>query len=323
MPARSRLALLCLSASTIMAAPSLGSEPSLTFFGWSDQHVQVDGDAKHLVPAIDAMNRLPGTDYPPQIGGKVSKPAFVFGCGDITEWPTHAAMKAYDDLLTRRLKYPAHDVIGNHDEGGKSPSETIKKWLIGRHGALTYSFSSGGVRFIALYSRYDESLDSPAQPLTPKSLQRLAAELKKSPPDTPTIIATHLCYDAMTNRDALIDVLKPYNVLMILGGHYHKAKVDRYRGLVFVQLPSPAPGTPSEVTVVRITPERVVAVPYDYETNSWSTDKRKMLDMPLPERREDAGVTPGAGEAQSPSGYGRSDRSKSEARNSKQIQMTK
>jgi hypothetical protein len=35
----------------------------LTFFGWSDQHVQTDGDARHLVPAIDAMNALPGTDY--------------------------------------------------------------------------------------------------------------------------------------------------------------------------------------------------------------------------------------------------------------------
>ncbi len=42
----------------------LRADEGLTFFGWSDQHVQTSGDAKHLVPAIDAMNALPGTKYP-------------------------------------------------------------------------------------------------------------------------------------------------------------------------------------------------------------------------------------------------------------------
>ncbi len=104
-----------------VAAEAAPDEPALTFFGWSDQHVQTDGDAEHLVAAIDAMNALPGTPYPESIGGKVAEPAFVFGCGDITEWPTHAAMKAYDQLITERLKFPAYDVLGNHDEGGRVP----------------------------------------------------------------------------------------------------------------------------------------------------------------------------------------------------------
>ena len=254
------------------------AEPALTFFGWSDQHVQVDGDASHLHAAIDAMNQLPGTPFPDDIGGAVEKPAFVFGCGDITEWPTHAAIKAYDALLTGRLKFAAYDVMGNHDEGGKSPSATARDWLVRRHGALSYSFESHGVRFVALFSKYDESLNNPAQPLTQESLVKLRSLLEQAPRDKPTIVATHLCFDAITNRDALLDILEPFHVLAVLGGHYHKAKVDRDRNQVFVQLPSPAPGSPSEIMVFRITGDRIVALPYDYQRGKWSTERRKVLN---------------------------------------------
>ena len=61
----------------------------LTFFGWSDTHIPAHGDGSKLWPAIDAMNLLPGKAYPKNIGGIVDTPAFVFHCGDITEWPTH------------------------------------------------------------------------------------------------------------------------------------------------------------------------------------------------------------------------------------------
>ncbi len=265
------------------AAPAADNAAArcLTFFGWSDQHVQTNGDGAHLIPAIEAMNRLPGTAYPPAIGGAVDKPAFVFGCGDITEWPTYAAMKTYESLLTQRLKYPAYDVIGNHDEGGTSPSDTVKKWLIGRHGALTYTFESHGVRFVALYSAYDESLNNPAQPLTRQALDDLRQQLSKGEKSQPTIVATHLCLDALTNKDELVDVLEPYNVLAILGGHYHKATVQHYRGRHFVQLPSPAPNGQREFMVLRITPDRVIAIPYNYETNTWSTEESKVLDVEL------------------------------------------
>ena len=257
-------------------------EPTvLTFFAWSDQHVAVDGNGDHLIPAIDAMNALPGTPFPPELGGVVARPAFVFGCGDITEWPTHAAKETYERLLTQRLQYPAYDVIGNHDEGGGSPSDTIKNWLIARHGSLTYSFQSHGVRFIALYAPYDETLNNPAQPIPRPALEQLRAELAEAPATTPTVVATHLCYDALTNRDELVEVLEPYHVIAILGGHYHKAKVDHYRGRHFIQIPSPAPGSPDEFMVFRITPERLVAVSYDYRQGEWTTQPVKRLDVKL------------------------------------------
>lgn len=261
-------------------APALrAAELQLTFFGWSDQHVQTDGNAGHLLPAIDAMNRLPGTPFPPSIGGTVSKPAFVLGCGDITEWPTRAARDTYDELITRRLKFPVFDVAGNHDTGGKVRSRTILDWIEKRHGALSYRFERGGVHFIVVFSELDETLNSPAQPLTQQALQFIRNELDRIPDGEPVIVVTHLCFDALTNRDELIDALGEANVLMILGGHYHKAKVDRYRGISFVQLPSPRPGSASHVTVIQLTPDRLLAIPYDYEANKWSDAPRTILNQ--------------------------------------------
>ena len=101
------------------------------------------------------------------------------------------------------------------------------------------------------------------------------------PRDKPVIVATHLCFDAITNHDELVDALGNANVLCILGGHYHKAKVTRYRQIDFVQLPSPAPNSPDEVTVFRITPDRLVAIPFNYTRNEWATDKGKILDKPI------------------------------------------
>jgi hypothetical protein len=264
------------------ASYAWAEEGGLTFFGWSDQHVQTDGRSDHLLPAIDAMNALPGTPFPENIGGRVPEPAFVFGCGDVTEWPTQAAVKNYEQLIKTKLRWPAYDILGNHDEGGNSPSETMKRWILARHGALSYTLEAGGIRFLAMYSKYDESLNNPAQPLSGEALAWLHAELTKAPPRQPVIVATHLCFDAMTNRDQLVDALRGANVLAVLGGHYHKSKVDRYRDIDFVQLPSPAPkNTTPEITVFRITPNRVLAIPYDYRDRAWKTGPGKMLDKTL------------------------------------------
>src|SRR5215831_10471270 len=79
-------------------APLPSATNDLTFFGWSEQHVQSGGDGTHLHPAIDAMNALPGTPYPESIGGMVIKSAFVFGCGDMTEWPSAVSRDTYSEL---------------------------------------------------------------------------------------------------------------------------------------------------------------------------------------------------------------------------------
>jgi hypothetical protein len=70
----------------------------------------------------------------------------------------------------------------------------------------------------------------------------------------------------------------------VLGGHYHQSKVDRFRGIPFVQLPSPAPNGLRQVMVLRIVQDRVLAIPYDYRDKKWIEDPRRMLNDPI--RRE-------------------------------------
>jgi len=251
---------------------------TLTFLGWSDQHIKTDGDGAHLIPAIDAMNTLPGRAYPANIGGRVEEPNFVIGLGDITEWPTRAARDTYERMITKRLKFTSYDVAGNHDSGGGVPSPTMHDWLKKRHGSLSYTFEKKGVHFVALYSQYDESLNNPAQPIADDALAYLRQILSKIPKGAPVVVATHLCFDAITNRNDFVDAFGGANVILVLGGHYHKAKVNTYRHINFVQLPSPAPGSPNEVTVIRINSERLIAIPYDYVKNQWCADSKKILD---------------------------------------------
>ena len=279
--AKAALCAACLVICILSQAVVYAETNALTFFGWSDQHVQTDGDGTHLIPAIDAMNKLPQTAYPAVIGGKVAKPDFVIGLGDITEWPTRAAADTYKKLITERLKFPSYDVAGNHDSGGLSPSPTILNWLIKRHGALSYTFDKKGVHFVALYSKYDETLNSPAQPISEDALEYLRSKLSKVPTGTPIVVATHLCLDSITNKGEFVNTFGEANVILVLGGHYHKASVNNYRGINFVQLPSPAPNSPSEITAVRIDSERLVAVPFDYEKGKWSTDSKKILDTKI------------------------------------------
>jgi hypothetical protein len=269
---------VCLLIYVLSCAEVCGNTNVLTFFGWSDQHVKADGDGAHLAPVIDAMNTLSDRPFPANIGGSVDEPDFVIGLGDITEWPTRAAKDTYEQLITGHLRFPSYDVAGNHDSGGSAPSPTIHNWLSKRHGSLSYTFSKKGVHFVALCSKYDESLNSPAQPISKDALEYLRTSLSKVPKNAPIVVATHLCFESITNRDEFVDAFGDANVILVLGGHYHKASVNRHRGINFVQLPSPAPGSRSEFTIIRIDSERLLAIPFDYEKGKWSNDPKNILD---------------------------------------------
>lgn len=250
----------------------------VVFFGWSDQHVPPDGAAPWVERAVEAMNELPGEPCPEALGSVVPQPAFVLGLGDFTEWPSHAAVQAYNRLVSRALRFPAYDVGGNHDSGGRQPAATAHDWLRRRHGDLRYTFESGGVRFVMLGLAY-QPLPDEAWAVGEEALAWLRGEIQRIGPDVPVVVGTHLCLAAMSDRDAFVDALAGANVLCVVGGHHHRARVQTYRDIPFVQVASPRPDSPSPVTVFRITAERLLAIPYDYEADAWLTDATQSLDV--------------------------------------------
>jgi predicted phosphodiesterase len=263
----------------VFLGSSKGADDALTFFGWSDQHVKTDGNVSRLMPFVKAMNTMPGASYPASVGGKVPEPSFVIGAGDVTEWPTNAAMRAYDGVLDNQLKWKAYDVLGNHDDGGRAFSPTMLNWSKKRHGGLSYVFEAKGVKFIALWSKFDPR-GKPFQPLSKEALDYLRQQLAKTPEGQPVVLFTHLCHDAMTNRDALVEAVGKANVILVLGGHYHYSSVNKYRGLTFVQLPSPKSKF-TEFTVLRITSDRLLAMPYDFVKKEWVEGARKVLNVAI------------------------------------------
>jgi hypothetical protein len=317
-----------------LIAPVWAGEVDLTFLAWSDQHVKASGDAEHLRPAIQAMHTVVGQVYPPEIGGKVSKPQFVLGCGDCTDRPTRATVSAYNAAVTQRLGYKSYDIMGNHDEGDASAAtrlldqtallaslilgmavvqgaylalglraplrqrrgrrlaiamllgvaagwltfllsasgnDAMQRWIVSRHGGTSYSFDQSGVHFVMVFSKY-----SPHQTITRDALEFIGRDLAKLPKGMPVVVALHYCYEAIGNRDELIAAFGDAKVVLVLGGHYHQASTNEYRGIHFVQVASPR--TATQFTVVRLAGGRVTAVPYDFKRGAWSERTGARLD---------------------------------------------
>lgn len=246
---------------------------AFTFFAWSDQHVGADGDAQHLLPALQAMRGLPGTAWPPEIDSAVDRPLFIFSAGDCTDWPTRKAAHSYARAVSW-LEVPHLEVLGNHDEGDGSTANPMRQRILARHGGLSYRFDCAGVTFLNLFSPYDDS-----QHLTGESLAWLRAELAKLEPGRPVIVATHLSLAAIRNPDDLVDAFGAANVILILGGHLHRTRVMEHRGHRFLQLPSPK--ATHEVVVIRIDAERLLALPYDYRRKAWNEDPARRIDVSL------------------------------------------
>jgi len=244
----------------------------ITFLAWSDQHVTRDGNAAHLTPAIDAMNAIAGTPYPPSVGGSVSPPSFVIGSGDCTDWSTRSATNAFANA-TLRLRYISYDAIGNHDEGDDPSSSRLAKWISAPHGSTSYTFDAGPLRFIVLFSP-----DNAQQFISRDAMDYLRHQLTLAP-TRPTVVVAHYCLDAIRNKNEFADCLDTGQVLLVLGGHYHYAVASTYRSHQFLQVPSPADRP--QFIVLRLTPDRLQALTYDYARHQWLDTPRTRIDLRL------------------------------------------
>jgi hypothetical protein len=120
-PASTLGACLALTCGAAIAA-------DVTFFSYSDCHYGADDGGRRppitRSPMVQVINSLPGTDYPPAIGGTVQKPRAVIMQGDLIndgavkeKYPIQWADYLADFGVNGegRCRFPVFEGVGNHD----------------------------------------------------------------------------------------------------------------------------------------------------------------------------------------------------------------
>jgi 3',5'-cyclic AMP phosphodiesterase CpdA len=156
--------------------------------------------------------------------------------GDLVEHGTAEELEPVHRIL-QRLKMPYYTVPGNHDgpperpAGGPEGLEAYERLFPGRR---NYIFEHKGWQFVGL-----DSTDGGAWKnviMRPESLAFAKAAAARLDKKKPTIVFTHFPLDPtvrfnMLNGADLADALRPLNVRIVFGGHFHGLTQSNYAGV--------------------------------------------------------------------------------------------
>jgi hypothetical protein len=250
----------------LAAHPRPAEPPTLTFFVASDSHFGAKGMDEQNRALVEQMNELPGTEYPPEIGGSVATPRGVLFLGDTTDNGLLEEFAQFEQVygLTGRdglLKYPIFEAIGNHDVNSESP---IKEEARRRHGGINYAWDWDDVRILCL-DMYPDS----------RTRAFLARELDRRGPERPVILYFHYSLEGpysdfweQEDKDAFARTIEGYNVLAIFHGHEHRVGHYIWRGH-----PVFRPGAPRHSShrflAVRLGPRDLAVAAWDFDNRKW------------------------------------------------------
>lgn len=151
---------------------------------------------------------------------------FVLVLGNVTEFGDRTSLQlAKDELSKLKMKYYA--VSGDHDTKWSSSGGTAFAQIFGSD---RFDFEHGGIRFMGFAS-------SPVGTMTNgyvdvEDIFWLRQELSKKPAQ-PVIISTHypLTEQDMSNWYEVTDILRQYNVKLVLSGHYKRNAKTAYEDI--------------------------------------------------------------------------------------------
>ena len=266
MTAATRPLLAALVGALVLAGAGPAEPPTITFFVGSDSHFGYEGMSELNRVVVEQMNALPGTPYPPEVGGVVETPRGLVFTGDTTDDGTIEEFAEFERVfgLTGKdglLRFPVFEAIGNHDVNRESP---IKERVSRRHGDIHYAWDWDDLRMICL-------------DMYPDAVTRgwLEQELDKVGPDRPVIPYFHYSIEGPyseswpeDDKRAFGSALAGHNVLAIFHGHYH-----RYGHYVWNGLPVFRPGAPKHSShaflVVRVRAREMHVAAWDYDKRGW------------------------------------------------------
>jgi hypothetical protein len=250
--------------------------PDLTFFAWADTHFGYEqrflGDDLRG-DIIDQMNDLPGWPYPEGLGGVVAEPDFVLHGGDMVDGDAPRAQQELDYYrqFLSRLRFPHHEVYGNHDI-----TEEFTQHFLKAHGGTSYSFDCKGVHFVSLAGVFDEQ---EVGSFEPEDLEFLQADLAAPAEGTPVVVATHSRLDRTKNGEDVATILRPYRVILLIGAHIHKPGVSEVYGITNIDLGHCRnhpidPEYGRSFYIIRIASGRLVALPWRWDLRDWERGRR-------------------------------------------------
>ena len=253
----------------------------VTFYVAADTHLGVEGMATMNRIQVDALNALPGRDWPWPGAGRVGTPRTVLVAGDLTENGLDEELAAFEALYGHRggdgrLQWPVHVCHGNHDEWvprsyeGRLP---VRELVRRRHGGLNYSWDFDDVHF-ACVGKYPDR----------DGRWWLARDLAAAGAEVPVVVWFHFNIvgpysDWWTDQEKrqLAEILRPFNVVGIFYGHWHSSQHAVWEGFDLFNVGSPRHRMHS-FAAVRITDEAMQVASWNWDRSAWQWEHRKAIN---------------------------------------------
>ncbi len=270
----------------------------VTIVHWSDLHCGAyDFKSAFRKENVEGINALPDRTWPDKVGGgKIGPVDYVIATGDITDHGTDAEWDDKDDWigddylsLRKLLKFPSLETMGNHDCHKGGAEAGIKKL----HGNTYYSVDKGGVHFVAMDQYAGGSAMAATPDFKPKQLDWLEKDLQKvEKGKTPVVLFMHSPpvrslgkhWTTIGDSVELFQKILDGHKVLILHGHWHKSMRNwlgpwpvlgagcsmnpKYKGKAQT----------STYNVIRLTPEKITCVAWDWVAKDWETDGKSFYD---------------------------------------------
>jgi outer membrane protein assembly factor BamB/predicted phosphodiesterase len=152
---------------------------------------------------------------------------FVLVTGDLTEEGDRTTLNKVKECLNL-LKVPVYVIMGNHETKWSDSGCTAFSSIFGgehfefiHQGILFLGFNSGPLMRMAFGH------------VSPQDITWMKQEIEHFGTDKPVILVTHypLLDGDVDNWYDVTDAVRPYNVRLFIGGHYHQLKDFSYDGI--------------------------------------------------------------------------------------------
>lgn len=206
--------LLCLCCWLVLGAQA--QQSCFRFAHLTDLHISPNNaqPTEDLLRSVAQLNATDGLD-------------FVIVTGDLTEEGDRASLEKVKSCLDL-LKMPHYTVLGNHEtkwsESGCTAFAEIfgaERFKLEHKGFLFLGFNSGPLMRMA-YGH-----------VVPQDIRWMEEEMKKAGKEQKVILATHypMMEGDVDNWYQVTDAVRPYNIRLFIGGHYHRDRELRYDGI--------------------------------------------------------------------------------------------